>query len=111
MSILLCIIIYILTTDIAVSYSSTVRFWDPGTKLALIRTSREGSTQVRATLTLTCHPFRLHVKSVHGSTRTLQMAAMRCLQQEYKNRIVQGISKVDCCIELEQHFQSIQQLE
>lgn len=90
-----------------------VRFWDPGTRLALIRTSRDGCSYVRAVLTLMSRPT-LYIRSVHGSTRTVQRAAIQCLKRQYKEQILQmkeQQERVEMCLQLEQHLQSIQQLE
>jgi hypothetical protein len=55
----------------------------------------------------------MHIRSVHGSTRTVQRAAIQFLKRHYKERILfnKEQQRTELCLQLEQHLQSIQQLE
>ena len=78
-------------TDCSLS-GSVVRFADPTTRLAMVRTPREFCGRVRASITLLTllnnQRVVLAVMSVNGSARTAKVAAIRELRRFYRDRIL-----------------------
>jgi len=73
-----------------------VRFWDPNSRLLLLRVPRDECGRVRASLTLWGHlPLSsssscrivASVLSVNGSARTAKRSALHTIQKYYRQRI------------------------
>lgn len=86
---------------------STVRFWDPHSKLALVRVARDFVKQVRAAFLFVRQPVLS--TTVYGSARTAKIGLIQTIREHYRNECLARDRKQQekLCRQMQETFDTI----
>lgn len=76
--------------SILILFHTTVRFYSPETKLAMLRVPRDSANMVRSAITFLTQvreePIAAVVVSTSGSARTAKIAALRAIKKAFRKK-------------------------